>query len=449
MPLTSLTREQLLALFHDNNTGDITELDGRNFIQSSFGWVSNGNPGPQNDRVDSQGIGGFFDQGNRWLQIGARLLIWHCFDGTPNAAVWKAALPFDEPGINDLTGLLRDGTLSNTGVAPGPHGDATHYATFTVDAKGRLLVAGQLPFPSGGGTVTSVGLQMPVGWIVTGSPITTSGTIQVRSPLTTKGDLLCFSSHDDRFPVGSPGQVVVADPITSNGLVWAYIGSPGRPNGNSTGGQYMFDLRGPGGVRCWYVAGTNFFTGLLGTHNFESIDNGHVYAVPFQSPGGRIDKLGMYVVSGDMNVGNFRFRCGIYAAGNSILPYPQNLIVDLGEVIVPLTATFTLFETPGGGGLVTTPGAIYWLVMAGDIPPGDFIVLASLYGTDGGLNPIGYVGDTNDPTVVGPGVGWRFPFPYGPLPDPFPGDTIGAEVLVAVSNVTVPLPPAIYFHFQS
>lgn len=34
-------------------------------------------------------------------------------------------------------------TLSNTAVVPGSYGDATHVATFTVDSKGRLTLAGQ------------------------------------------------------------------------------------------------------------------------------------------------------------------------------------------------------------------------------------------------------------------------------------------------------------------
>ncbi|HEV2118281.1 MAG TPA: hypothetical protein VGR48_19750 [Terriglobales bacterium] len=41
----------------------------------------------------------------------------------------------------------------------------------------------------GSGTVSSVGLSMPPGFIVTGSPVTTAGAISVAGPLTTEGDL--------------------------------------------------------------------------------------------------------------------------------------------------------------------------------------------------------------------------------------------------------------------
>lgn len=99
-------------------------------------------------------------------------------------------------------------------------------------------------FPSGDesdGTVTSVGLSMPTGFIVTDSPITNSGTLTVtfasgyslpttakqtewdnkidKSTITSKGDLIYGSagSTPERLAIGSSGQFLV-------------VGSDGKPS---------------------------------------------------------------------------------------------------------------------------------------------------------------------------------------------------------------------------
>ena len=66
-------------------------------------------------------------------------------------------------------------TLAASGVAAGTYGDSTHVAQFTVDTTGRVTYAANIALTYG--TVTSVGLSAPADLTVTGSPVTTSGTL--------------------------------------------------------------------------------------------------------------------------------------------------------------------------------------------------------------------------------------------------------------------------------
>lgn len=50
------------------------------------------------------------------------------------------------------------------------------------------------------------------------------------SPLTTKGDIWGFSTTDARIPVGTDGQVLVADSTQALGVKWATASSGGNRN---------------------------------------------------------------------------------------------------------------------------------------------------------------------------------------------------------------------------
>jgi hypothetical protein len=144
---------------------------------------------------------------------------------------------------------------------------STVNARLPVGANGKILYADSFqatglrwddPPASSPGTVTSVGLSTDATWFTVGStPVTSSGTITLNlatglsanlvlatpdgttgpisprslvmadfpagagSPLTTKGDIYVYSTTNARLPVGSDGQVLVADSGQSAGLGWA------------------------------------------------------------------------------------------------------------------------------------------------------------------------------------------------------------------------------------
>jgi hypothetical protein len=70
-------------------------------------------------------------------------------------------------------------TLADTGVTAGLYGTSTTVPRFQVDSKGRILSVSNIAIASGAGTVTSVSGTGNQGVTVSGSPITSSGTLTI------------------------------------------------------------------------------------------------------------------------------------------------------------------------------------------------------------------------------------------------------------------------------
>jgi hypothetical protein len=134
-------------------------------------------------------------------------------------------------------------TLATVNSNVGTFGSSTSIPTFTVNAKGLITAASGNVVIAPAGTLTgttlasnvvtssltSVGTITSGTWNGTTIAIANGGTGQTTasaafgalSPLTTKGDILGYSTLNARVPIGTDGQVLTADSTQTLGLKWA------------------------------------------------------------------------------------------------------------------------------------------------------------------------------------------------------------------------------------
>jgi len=137
-------------------------------------------------------------------------------------------------------------TLATVNIDVGSFGSSTSIPSFTVNAKGLITAASGNVVIAPAGTLSGTTLNATVvtssltsiGTITTGvwngttiaiadggtGQTTASAAFGALSPLTTKGDVLTYSTLNARLPVGTDGFVLTADSAQTLGIKWAAAG---------------------------------------------------------------------------------------------------------------------------------------------------------------------------------------------------------------------------------
>lgn len=219
-------------------------------------------------------------------------------------ATWTVT--FD--GSANVTSAL---TLATSGVTPGQYGSGSAIPVITVDGKGRITAI----TTAASGSVTSVSAAGTQGVSITGSPITSAGTITIGLGAITPTSV-------------TTGEIVVGGPSFGGGG-WVQIDAGPVPG---TSGYVQF-MSGTGGVRQGYigfsvsnvgtidtgtipyVAGLHAFTGAMSASNGIGV-TGNITASGAISANGAITSNGA-TITGTLTAGGLVSTGGFSAAANS------------------------------------------------------------------------------------------------------------------------------------
>ena len=132
-------------------------------------------------------------------------------------------------------------TLATVFPSPGTYGTANLIPSITVDAKGRVTGVtlqtvqaqaspggnnGSIQYNDNGflGGATGVSYNNATGGLQFTNPSITFNNL---SPLTTKGDLLVYTTSSVRLPVGTEGQLLTVSSSTAAGVAWKTLDMTG------------------------------------------------------------------------------------------------------------------------------------------------------------------------------------------------------------------------------
>lgn len=364
-----LTRDQLLALFPDNLLFEITAQDARDVIVSIFGYRAVSDPTPNNDEVDTAGIGAKFGVGNRWENTNA-FRHWVCLRSTPGAAVWigftQGGLIVGIPasGVPGLDG--EDGQPGPPGAPgdagppgpPGPSGPAGPPGARGIQGfqgpPGLAGDDGEAGPPGAPGASGSTGAAGPTG------PV---GPVGFSGPPGVDGE------DGDSGPPGAAGPAGAAGAAGATGAtgLQGLQGPPGLDGDDGFDGSPMSAILQPfdRDISYWRQVGTSperWYLGGCLTCQFATTVFATTLAqmvlVPLpESRGGVLDRIGIQV---NTTSAGRSIRLGIYQATSNTDLRPSKLVLDAGTV--PVTAGVQSLAISQQ----LMPGTLYWLALLPD-----------------------------------------------------------------------------------
>ncbi len=159
-------------------------------------------------------------------------------------------------GASNTFSLIPVGAIGNGSILSGTNtGDITAGAFgATPNANGFTLTGQALNLQPA--DATNPGGLTAADWVTFNGKLT--------SPLTTKGDLLSFSTVNARLPVGTNGQVLTADSAQTLGVVWAAPASGAPTLVGSTGTPTLITAVGGVGFTGTSYSNINFIAGNAG-----------------------------------------------------------------------------------------------------------------------------------------------------------------------------------------